>query len=437
MKVVVHEIGPDRRRLFEGDAGAIEREVLFQYPWLRSSDPEHRGDLDALLEHLDSTQMYSVESADEDPTPEPDLAPGRVDLVPASGLVRAAEFLTGSLVALDVVRKNLWATDEDEAAAVLRAVGLPADAPHRAALAAAERMLDAPAASPPVLLPPTALVEAVVPEHGGDLAASIQRALAAGTVQPVHLGGKHSAGTMLARDAGAAWLLKPGAGGQSSASGAAEERASQAAREAAFYHAVKEWGLFSAFPRAEWLRIGGREYAALAFLSSDYRTVADLLQEDPNASRRLFDPHLRDGSLHQWAIAYYVLGETDGHGKNVMANARGRVQLIDHGSALAGDDFDPVHDQRTFVPYFLRAWAPPAFNSLDAEQKLGYLPRVPETVAGRVKEWLDGIWAPELEHVLLRYSVDPRPSLSRLARVKSLTETLPVDAAIDRLWVTT
>jgi hypothetical protein len=113
----------------------------------------------------------------------------------------------------------------------------------------------------------------------------------------------------------------------------------------------------------------------------------------------------------------------------------GDIKLIDHGAAFAGPDFDPAHDKNSFVPCFLRAWAPRLFNPLPTKEKLSYLPRVAESVATSLASWFNGLHADEMEHLLYRYGINPSASLARFAALKTLAGNRPVDQAINLLWV--
>jgi hypothetical protein len=273
-------------------------------------------------------------------------------------------------------------------------------------------------------------------ESGDDVAQSVGRAFADQFVFPVKLGGKHSKGSMLARDEAEhqTWLLKPGSGGQSPAAGAAEDPSTQSAREAAFFRVAKEWGIDTWFPRAELLVINDREYAALALLPWNFKTMEKRKIQDPGLPRRVLQPFLNSGVLHRWALIDAVLGNPDGHLQNVMVDDDGNVRLIDHGSAFAGSGFDPAHDQDSFVPGYLRAWAPAAFNALSPEEKFRYMPRVNEKVAQELKGWLMSISVPELTAVLMRYGIRPDPTVHRLEFFRQQAASRPLDEVLNRFW---
>ncbi len=355
----------------------------------------------------------------------------------ASALAAAA-FLAAGAAPAPNLHTLLWENDGDVHATALQAYGLPVTDQLRQALQAIELTRGLTKAEPP---PPPQVQSVLAATHDGDdIAQAVQRAFRDHFVFEVMLSGKHSNGTLLAHDeeTHATWLLKPGSGGQSTASGADEDPSTQSDREAAFYQVAKMWGLYDAFPRAELLLLDGKQYAALEFLGTDYKTVEKRRDTDPNICTKLFLPHLNDGTLHQWAVLDFVAGNPDRHGQNIMVDDEGKLKLIDHGSAFAGPDFDPGHDRNSFVPYYLRAWAPRAFNKLPQDEKLEYLPRVSAPVAASLYTWLNGLHAEELEHTLYRYGVNPTWCLARLAQVKAMvTSGYPVDQAINKLWILT
>ncbi len=270
-------------------------------------------------------------------------------------------------------------------------------------------------------------VVAVTPD-GERFAALVRR----GAWHPVKLGGKHSAGTMVADvGEGGYILLKPGSGSQNPSAGDAESGASQAKREAAFWACAKALGLQAHVPEAHLLLLDGREYAAIRMLPLDYRTMNDLRQGDPNLPRRLY--HLYRDEIHRWAVMDYVLGQVDRNAGNEMSRGTD-VQLIDGGSAFAGYGFDPARDPSTFVPHYLRAGAPGNFDDLDPEGKLEALPRLPAGRAAELGTWIAGIDPEALRSELVRYGIDPGPTLARLQRLREACAVMPADRAVDSAW---
>jgi hypothetical protein len=256
------------------------------------------------------------------------------------------------------------------------------------------------------------------------------------------MAGKHSKGTLIARDVqgGDVYLLKPGSGGDSPAAGVAEEQASQSRRDAGFWAVAERWGLGNNFPEARLLLIDGKEYACLKLLPWRYKTVDKLMQGHPGAGRALLAPMLASALLFRWAVIDYVLGNPDRHANNMMADSeepagQADVKLIDQGSAMAGRDFDPAHDRNSFVPFYLRAWAPLAFNHLSVDEKLHVMPQLHGETEADLRGWIDGLHAHDLHVLLTRYGINPDPAVARLAKLKMLVAEYPADEAVNRVWV--
>lgn len=376
---------------------------------------------------------------------------------------RAAKFLSGGPeVPGDVIRRVLYQSNGNMEAAALRAYGFEVSEKALAALRGTMALADFGKSETEV--PAGKSVTAPRPE-GHDVAESISRSFAQRFVVPVALDGKHSKGSLLAHDSegDTTWLLKTGSGGAGPAAGAAEDPSNPNAREAAWYHIAKLWGVDASYPRAELIDIDGRLYAALKLLPWSYRPLEKMREKDPGAAQRILAPYLRDGRLHQWAAMDFILGNPDSHGENVMAedlatekpNERrlqsksaqhatdqrstpAEVALIDHGSAFAGPEFDPAHDQASFVPYVLRAWAPrETFNQLSVADKLQVMPRVDGSTAEELRAWVSGLDSTSAARLAEGYGINPKPFLDRLAQMQGACATAPADEAVNRLWVTT
>lgn len=353
----------------------------------------------------------------------------------------AAKYLiAGETPSLDAVRKALWQADGDVEKAALLAYGMEPTEGNLKALRAVRDIVGKRKAEQ------YAEASSVLPgtPDAEQAAEAIKNSFDDHYVFPVELGGKHSKGTLLARDmrGGKVYLLKPGSGPMSPAAGDREEPASQSRREAGFWQVAQQWNLGDYVPRADLVLVDGREYACIQLLPWKYKTVDKLKQDDPSIGQRLLKPYLDSGAIHRWAVLDYVLGNPDRHANNLMADATGDTQnpdvkLIDHGSAMAGDDFDPAYDEASFVPYYLRAWAPGSFNTLTVEEKLRLMPRLPTQAAEQLHQWLSDIHAHELQLTLIRYGIDPEPALARLAKLKIMMSQEPADLAINKLWVTT
>ena len=443
MRVYVTNHQDDRTWMFEGSDEHIEQQLLFEFPFLRF--PSERGDLQATLEHLDSTHAYQVETDDQLAKGEPEIL--HSPMIPQQlgydicrePAFRAAKFLSGGkTISPDEERAALYREDGDVEGAALSAYGIPNNEDNCKALRAVMSMGDFEKAERLALK--ASSVVAAHPE-GEDVAEAIRCAYADQFVFNVAMNGKHSKGSMLAFDkkSNSAWLLKSGTGGAGGAAGASQDPSDPNSREAAWYHIAKQWGLWESYPRAELIIIDGKTYAALALLASTFQTLDKKDKEAPGTSRKILAPYLHDGTLHRWAIMDYVCGNPDRHGQNVMADKDDTVKLIDHGSAFAGPAFDPANDKNSFVPYYLRAWAPQgsSYNQLTTEEKLRWLPRVSETVARGLNRWVTDLSAPVLSALCSRYGIDGQYDIARLTKLKVACEAKPADLAVNTLWVST
>jgi hypothetical protein len=276
--------------------------------------------------------------------------------------------------------------------------------------------------------------------QGDDVAKDLQWAFGHNEVEPVKLGGRHSSGTMMARDNdGNLMLIKPGSGKQSPAAGAAQETASQSRREACFYHVAREIGI-NAVPRAELILIDGKEVAVFHMLGLDWEGLHRTKTINPGLPQKALGAYLPDGTLFKWAVLDYICGNPDRHGQNIMvgpADQGNKIALIDHGSAFAGVEFDPGGDTKSFVPYYLRVWGPEkGFNALSASQKLATMPVLTEEADENLRKWIDGLDAKVLEGILHRYGIHPEATLKRLRALQNaLAGSSSASRTLNRFWI--
>jgi hypothetical protein len=458
MRVTVHSLYDETAETFHGTPASIYAQVLEAYPFLHSGDSEHHNDLDGVLEHLESCQAFSVE-IERDATnlvksggnlqfaDNSDLDDAAAMALEMTGFrphahpaFDAAQFLTGKAQpSTQVIRRALYDNDSDYYAAAIQAYGLPDTEESHTALRSVVVIGNLNKAQDPDLLPAGKDIEAGA-SAATDTVKAIRRAFSTNRVKTAHLDGKHSQGSLIAKDDvnDRIYLLKPGANGPGPAAGVDEEGASQSRREAAFSKVAEAWGLGHFVPHADLIFIDGREYAAIRMLPFSWKNLEKKLHLDPGLERAVFEKYRRDGTLHRWAVLDAVLGNADRHGQNLMVNQDNvEVALIDHGSAFAGDSFDPAYDHNSFVPFYLRAWAGGRFNKLPLAEKLKRMPRVAPEVSGQLQEWLNGIHAADLAAILTRYGIDPTPTLARLAKLKNAATSGTVDGAVNRFWVTT
>jgi hypothetical protein len=455
VKVIVYDNYDDSHQLFEGPRARVYQQLLDAFPWLTSGDALDHNDVESLVEHLDSQQFCSAEIL-----PEPNelvKAEGNLwgdDLDGASEIAldmlgfnpsihaafAAAQFLTGKPDAdPQVIRQAMYDQDGDYLDAAIQAYGLPEGDETRRSLKAVMSIGAFQKAQVQTKLPAGTDIESGTPD-ANETTEAIRRAFKQKLVRVAHLDGKHSKGSLIAKDmkGDKVYLLKPGAGGQSPAAGAKEETASQSRRETAFWQIAEDWGLGESIPRCDLVMIDGREYAAIEMLPFSWKGLQKKQATHPNIGREALRPYRDRGLVHKWAVMDYVLGNPDRHADNMMISSDDKLLgLIDHGSAFAGDHFDPAYDRNSFVPYYLRAWAPQGFQRLTIKQKLEYMPQVSKQTRDELRDWLNGIHADHLEGLCHRFGIDPKPSLGRLAKLKVMASDLPVDQAINKLWITT
>jgi hypothetical protein len=351
--------------------------------------------------------------------------------------LKAARFLAHTEPDYGLFRQALLSGLEVDAAA-LTSVGLPVDNKNKRAILAVVSLQDGKLVKAEHK---THEVQALMPD-GIEVADGVRRGFSAETDQDLHLGGKHSKGTLMVRDpeTGMMYLLKPGSGKQSPASGAREEGANQSRREAAFWHVADALGLGNRVPRADLLLIDGQEVAALHLLPFSWKNLEKLKFEDVGLPHKALEKYRHTGELHKWAVMDYILGNPDRHGQNLMVGPEKDnfpVALIDHGSAFAGPSFDPARDKNSFIPYYLRAWKGDAWHDLLPEQRLRAMPSLNKDSDEQLRTWLEGVHGGDLEQVLARYGIDPQPSLDRLVKIRKLLTAPSVSQAINQLWLET
>jgi hypothetical protein len=259
-------------------------------------------------------------------------------------------------------------------------------------------------------------------------------------LEKIYLGGKHSKGMMIACNADGHYLLiKPGSAKQSPAAGASEEKASQSRREVAFYHAAKAMGLGSSLPRAELVQVEGKECAVMEMVGANWVGMHRLAEGKLADPRQILAPYAVSGMLHRWAVLDYVLGQTDRHGNNILVGPEPerRVVLIDHGSAFAGDSFDPAHDRNSFVPYYLRVWSPEkAWPRMAAPERLSYMPVLDNAKDEELRGWVESLNPETLEPIIASLGINPEPSMKRLSLVfDAVAASKSAYKAINGLWL--
>jgi hypothetical protein len=129
----------------------------------------------------------------------------------------------------------------------------------------------------------------------------------------------------------------------------------------------------------------------------------------------------------------YILANPDRNAGNIMFRD-GHVKLIDHGSALAGIDFNPAFDNHAFVPYYLRVFASGGFGKMTPEQRLKALPRLNAEGEKKLSEWIGRLNKEVLQKILIPYGIDPTPELARLELLKFACSVQSADLAVLSVW---
>jgi hypothetical protein len=353
-------------------------------------------------------------------------------------LLVAAKFVSGRKeFPLDRVRYSFVHHEDDPEAAALYACGLEDTEQNRESVRAISKMVDVVKFEPVVETPKN--IEAFDP-YDKEVADEIKNAYKAGAVERISLQGKHSKGTLIARDPRTmhVWLIKPGSGSTSPAAGVSDETASQSAREAAFSNVAREWKLGHNCVRAEMLRVDGMEWAALSMLPYEYKNADKWKKENLSLLQRSLDNLRSTGTLHKLAILDFVLGNPDRHAQNIMMNPEGHIVMIDHGSSFAGDNFSPASDKKSFIPFYLRYNAL-NFSQLSYEDRLRKMPRTGFGGQNEIESFIAQIDPNKASQIIGDYKIDPQPSLNRLAIVKGLLHSrdpsMPIDESINRLWL--
>jgi hypothetical protein len=346
-------------------------------------------------------------------------------------LIAIAQFLTGEQVDLSVVRQCLMTNGGDPADAVQTAYGLNTPEGRKAfdnvktlKLHKTEDVLKAP--------------KSIVGLDDPEIANVLKQAYESGHIESIALGGKHSSGSYILKDeTGHNWLLKPGSGKKSPAAGVDETKGSQSRREACF-SGIAQWLGIEEVQPAHLVQVDGKEVAAIRMWPMDWTNLQRSMYEDPNIPQRALTPYLRDGRLFRWSVLDFITGNPDRHGNNLMVSAEedgNKIGLIDHGSAFAGHSFDPGNDKNSFVPYYLRAWAPASFHGMGHEDQIKVMPKLSGEADVSFAQWVETLDPAELAKVCHKYGIDPEPVIARLAEIQSNPMAESTSEHVNRCWL--
>ena len=264
---------------------------------------------------------------------------------------------------------------------------------------------------------------------------AINRAYNAKQIYHVQLGGKYSGDTEIAKDPqnGMLWLIKPGSDKVSPAAGIAEERASQAQREAAFSAVANELGLGMAIPKTFLVKIHEVPTAVMPFLPPEFKPLSVYKKKNPSLIAESFEKYRKSGMLHMWGILEWILGSIDSHSGNILMAPDGSVALIDHGSTFAGNAFDPALDESSFVPFYLRYRVEKGFKKLDPEDRMLKIVQLDARTDELVRNWLMHIDENRIGGIIKEFGINPEPSLARLRDLKAHEGS--ISHYVNKLWV--
>lgn len=416
MTVEVEDLISGLTETYAGDESEVSRQILRDHPHLASRFASRP--LDELVDYL-SASHFDVEIHDD-----------RV-VKSEHDPFQTAWWVSRKTITPTERHRALWEADNDPVLGAALAHGLGPDAARM--LISLGSVSDRPNSKSPEKVEKMAI--APVREEAAEAAEAVARAFAARDVEAGVFNGRYSGRSLRARDpqTGRSYMLKPH-DGQSGAAGADDDVSTQPQREVAFWYVARSWGVGEYLPRADLIRLDDEEYACIELLPRVFRPLGDSLKMDPSSGPRVMQKYLSDGVLHFWALLDYVLGNPDRHDDNLMSDGE-RVRLIDQGSAFAGDDFDPSTDRLSFVPYYLRAWAPHRFNALSTEEKLRAMPRLSKVDEESLRARISAVDYERTSRWLTRYGVADGPVRRRWERAIALAAEMPADAAVIRLWV--
>lgn len=424
-----------------GTVNQISRELIFHFPTLAE---HHHKDLLANLKILAKQQNIFLRVIDDKAASikksEDHFAPERI--VNAFGwdqdfrvALEAARYLgNGKRPTEEEIRSALMECNEDYEKAALLSCGVnPTEENVQLLQDVVKNVL---CKSEGITVPRPKIIKAHC-QLDVEFSEALTRAFDKEMVMPVKLGGKHAKGMFVAWDeqTSKTLLIKPGSGKQNPSAGMSEDDAPQSAREAAFYHLAEILGIQHHLPEARLVNLDGQPTAVLALLPWHYKKAQELSKKDPVGVRRLFNVYEFDGTLWKWATLDYIGGNVDRHGGNIMLYDSD-VQLIDHGSSMAGPSFNPGGDKYTFIPYYLRVFSGLNFKVATPKERINAIPVASNEVDEKLSQWLLSVQPELVAKALYKYEVNPQPVLDRLKKLDELSQTVKISLAINKLWCT-
>jgi hypothetical protein len=271
---------------------------------------------------------------------------------------------------------------------------------------------------------------------------SIRHSLHAGLVQFSNFNGRYSNTSLIVTlDDKTKYFLKFSNTEKSPASGMNWLAISSAKREVAAYEIAKILKIEQFFPFVIGLRINGCEVAAVKILENYRNLYNDDLSAEANVAnaRKNLEPFRISGDILKWSIFDWICLNCDRHAQNMMYqidSVQTNIKLIDHGSTFAGPDFSPHLDKYSFIPYYLRYFAPQAnVRKLSIMDTRFFMTTVPIRLDDAIKMWIEEIDVSKITETLKFYGVNPSTCLEQLRKIKTRIARLSVSDAMNSLWI--
>jgi hypothetical protein len=112
------------------------------------------------------------------------------------------------------------------------------------------------------------------------------------------------------------------------------------------------------------------------------------------------------------------------------------VQLIDHGSTMAGPSFNPGGDKFTFIPFYLRVFSGTNFKVANPKERIRAIPVATSEIDSKLHMWFRSFQPEEIMAGLYKYEIDPKPMLDRLKLIDEMTRGQNFSLIINKLWCT-
>lgn len=213
----------------------------------------------------------------------------------------------------------------------------------------------------------------------------------------------------------------------------------QSVKEAAFYDlATTSFDIDGKFfPRAILGEVdkNGQKIPAVAvhMLDNSYIPAAEFYKKNKHALLSILFPLIKNGQMHKIGAMYFILGEADAHGQNVLTDGQD-IKLIDHGTSFADERFDPAKDDNIFIPYFFRAGRIQEHQS--AEDKYSNMPLIQDArIRQDLKHWILNLDPSDIIARLQKYGINENPVIERLHLLKDLViKSERPDDVINKLW---